>query len=267
MLNNYTADGLNLRDFDVIVINTSGGKDSQAMMDHVYSLAVNAGVVDRLVALHANLGRVEWQGTTELAREQAEHYGIKFIECKREINDLLEQVEARGMFPDQGNRYCTSDQKRDPSLKAVRKLDRQDGKRTRVLNCMGFRAEESPARSKRPVIEINKRGSNGKREVLNWLPIHKWTVGEVWQTIRASGVRHHQAYDLGMPRLSCVFCIFAPEEALMLAGKHNPELLAEYVRVEKKIGHTFRHKLSLASIQERLASGEQPGKIRTWGNQ
>jgi len=78
------------------------------------------------------------------------------------------------------------------------------------------------------------RSSNGRRTVDVWLPIHSWTADQVWQRIHASGVRHHPAYDLGMPRLSCCFCIFSPRSALLLAGKHNPQLLAEYVAVETK---------------------------------
>jgi len=77
----------------------------------------------------------------------------------------------------------------------------------------------------------------------------------VWQRIRASGARHHPAYDLGMPRLSCCFCIYSPRSALLLAGQHNPELLAEYVAVEKAIGHRFRLELSLAEVQDALAAG------------
>jgi len=50
----------------------------------------------------------------------------------------------------------------------------------------------------------------------------------------------------------------------LLAGKHNPELLAEYVRVERQIGHSFRKELPLASIQQALAEGEQPGTIQDW---
>jgi hypothetical protein len=46
-----------------------------------------------------------------------------------------------------------------------------------------------------------------------------------------------------MPRLSCCFCIFSPRSALLLAAKHNPELLAQYVAVEKQIGHRFRKEL------------------------
>ncbi len=129
---------------------------------------------------------------------------------------------------------------------------------------MGLRAEESPARSRKPSFAFDDSASNGRRHVDVWLPIHHWTVEQVWDRIRVSGVRHHPAYDLGMPRLSCCFCIFSPRSALLLAGKHNPELLAEYVEVEKQIGHRFRLELPLASIQEALAKGEEPGFVQDW---
>jgi 3'-phosphoadenosine 5'-phosphosulfate sulfotransferase (PAPS reductase)/FAD synthetase len=102
------------------------------------------------------------------------------------------------------------------------------------------------------------------RHLADRLPYHAWTVEQVWQRIRASGVRHHPAYDLGMPRLSCCFCIFAPRSALLLAGKHNPELLAEYVRVERAIGHRFRQELPLADVQRALEEGEEPGPVQNW---
>ena len=85
------------------------------------------------------------------------------------------------------------------------------------------------------------RLSNNKRTVDNWLPIHEWTEAQVWDLIRSKGLPYHYAYDLGMPRLSCVFCVLAPKEALLLGGYHNRALLAEYVAVEERIGHTFQH--------------------------
>jgi len=60
-----------LTDFDLVLVNTSGGKDSQAMLHYLVTLAREQGALDRLVAVHADLGRVEWEGTRELAREQA----------------------------------------------------------------------------------------------------------------------------------------------------------------------------------------------------
>src|SRR5262249_28482543 len=124
----------------------------------------------------------------------------------------------------------------------------------------------SPARALRPPFAPNEAASNGRRWVDDWLPLHAWTTRQVWDRIRASGVPHHPAYDLGLPRLSCCFCIFSPRPALLLAGRHNPELLAEYVAVEKQIGHRFRVELSLAEVQQALARGEHepPGPIPDW---
>lgn len=261
------ATGIDLSQWDVIVINTSGGKDSQAMMDYIVEIAKDQGVLSRVVAVHADLGRVEWKGTRELAEEQAMHYGLRFMAISRPQGDLLAQIEARGMFPDSKNRYCTSDHKRGQIAKLIVQLTNEahvEGRKVRILNCMGLRAEESSMRAKKAAMIRDERLSNGKREVTTWLPIHHWTVGQVWSRIKLSGVRYHPAYDLGMPRLSCVFCVFAPKAALMIAGKANPELLVEYVRVENKIGHTFRNGFRIAEIQEAIARGEQPGTITAW---
>jgi hypothetical protein len=77
-------------------------------------------------------------------------------------------------------------------------------------------------------------------------------------------VPHHYAYDLGMPRLSCCFCIFSPKPALLLAGKHNPDLLQEYVETEATIGHSFRNGFKIAEIKAALDAGAQPGKVQDW---
>lgn len=256
--------------YDIILINSSAGKDSQAMLTHLVKLADEQGVSrSKLVVIHCDLGRVEWQGTAELAAEQAEHYGLRFIKVSREQGDLLTQVEQRGMWPDSARRFCTSDHKRAQVYKAltglVREVQARVGKRpVLVLNCMGLRADESPARAKKHAYVSDSKASNGKRSVHTWLPIHGWTEAQVWETIKASGVRSHKAYTLGMPRLSCCFCVLASRDALLIAGKHNPELLNEYVRVEEKIGHTFRKSLPILSIKRAVEAGEQPKKAVTW---
>ena len=259
----------NLTAYHWIVLNSSAGKDSQAMLDYVVELTDRAKLSRaRLVVAHADLGRVEWPGTRELAEEQAQHYGLEFIAVARPQGDLLEHIARRGMFPSPSVRWCTSDHKRGPVMTLFTRLaqrTRQQGSAVcRILNCLGLRAEESPARAQRQPFTPNEVASNGRRWVDDWLPLHTWTVEQVWQRIRASGVRHHPAYDLGMPRLSCCFCIFSPRSALLLAGKHNPELLAEYVAVEKQIGHRFRKELPLADIQAALRKGEEPGPVADW---
>jgi 3'-phosphoadenosine 5'-phosphosulfate sulfotransferase (PAPS reductase)/FAD synthetase len=253
-----------------IVLNSSAGKDSQAMLDHVVELADRSKVPRwRLVVAHADLGRVEWPGTRELAEAQARHYGLEFHAVKRSQGDLLEHIAQRGMFPSPKVRWCTSDHKRGPirrlfTLLAGRSLQAGCRPPVRILNCLGLRAQESPCRARRPAFAANEAASSGVRWVDDWLPIHAWTTVQVWQRISASGVPHHWAYDVGMPRLSCCFCIFSPRSALLLAGQHNPELLAEYVALEKRIGHRFRVELPLAEVQDALQRGVLPGTIPDW---
>lgn len=261
-----------LREWDVIVVNTSGGKDSMATLLMVAEMAREACVLERVVAVHADLGRVEWPGVRELAQEQAEALGVRFEAISRAKGDLLAQVEARGRWPDSSNRYCTSDQKRDQVAKVLTWLAAEraefpgkvEGRPVRVLNCMGFRAEESAARAKRKVMTRDERTSSGRKEVWTWLPIHDWTLARVWEAIKASGLRWHRAYDLGMPRLSCVFCIFAPKEALVISGHENRALLDEYVALEARIGHRFTNRMAIAEVKAAVEAGERPSVVPGW---
>lgn len=261
-----------------LVVNSSGGKDSQAMLDAVATHVVAAGLVpaDRVVVVHADLGRMEWEGTKDLAAAQAAFYGFRFIVTFRRTaagqrQDLLAQVRERKKklvrdgkpdapaWPSSTVRFCTSDQKRDPVRRVWTQLCREAGPgRHVIVNAMGLRSQESPARAKRAAWAKSDR-SNGKRDVYEWLPIQDWTEDAVWATIRASGCPYHRAYDLGMPRLSCVFCIFSPRAALLLAGKHNPALLDEYVQVEREVGASFRVALRLADVQADVAAGAADG--------
>lgn len=257
-----------LLDWDVIVLNSSGGKDSQTMIREVVRQADEQGVSrDRLVVIHAVLGRVEWPGTLELAKEQAEAYGLEFQTEERKQDDLLEHVEKRGKWPSPRNRYCTSDHKRGPLQKLIRRLgkERRVGNNSiRLLNCMAMRAEESANRRKMKPYTINTDLTAlpiAKRTVWDWLPIHHWTEEEVWESVHESGVRYHWAYDLGMPRLSCRFCIFAPKAALVLAGKHNPELLKEYAELEERIGYKFRLDTTMADIQAAVKNDVPVGEL------
>jgi 3'-phosphoadenosine 5'-phosphosulfate sulfotransferase (PAPS reductase)/FAD synthetase len=82
--------------YDVLLVNSSAGKDSQAMLSHVVAQADAAGFPrEKIVVVHCDLGRVEWEGTKELAIQQAQHYGLRVEVVQRTQNDLLEQIEER----------------------------------------------------------------------------------------------------------------------------------------------------------------------------
>lgn len=266
----HLTPGPELTDYDVILVNTSGGKDSQATLDVVVNAARAAGVLDRVIAVHADLGRVEWAGTPALAQRQAEYYEVTFHKVRHAgYADLLDRIETRGLWPASATRYCTAEFKRNQVLKLMTRLvdgfERERGDRVRILNVMGIRADESPARARKSPWQVEAYGSNKtKRQVDLWYPIFGWTEAEVWAHIEATGVEHHWAYDIGMPRLSCVFCVFAPRQALVLAARHNPELAEDYVRAEAAMDHTFRADLSMAEVVAEAKTAEIAGRPLDW---
>ncbi|MFF5573071.1 hypothetical protein [Streptomyces luteogriseus] len=61
--------------------------------------ARDAGVLDRIVCVHADLGSAEWEGTKELAAEHAAAYGLRCLRFEvvvRNGGDLIERIEERG---------------------------------------------------------------------------------------------------------------------------------------------------------------------------
>ena len=141
-----------LRWYDWIVVNSSGGKDSVVMLDKVCELAKAAGVLDRVIVVHCDLGVAEWDGVMQLAKEQAARYGVAFRVVRRK-QDLLGQVEGRGMWPGYASRFCTSDHKTKEVVKLMTALVRdwlaenelpsrqhRPERRVRILNCLGLRA-------------------------------------------------------------------------------------------------------------------------------
>lgn len=260
---------MNLHEYDMVVINSSGGKDSLCALWEVCRIAKEQNYpVEKMVVSHQDLGDMEWKGTKELAKKQADLFGLKFYWGKRTNKDgyeenLLEYAERRGKWPSNKQRWCTSDYKRAVGAKIVTRLTKSMGQ-CKILHVFGVRKEESPFRSKKEVLVVNNTLTTRKRKVFDWLPIHEWSEVKVWDVIKSNILPYHEAYDLGMPRLSCVFCIFSPFDALVIAGIANPDLLDRYIETENKIGHTFKDGFSIASVKEAIKNGYKPKNISNW---
>lgn len=260
---------MNLHDYDIIILNSSAGKDSLVMLWGMSRLAKKQNYpIDKIVVSHQDLGKVEWFGTKELVKKQADLFGFKTYYSKRRNKDgyeetLLEYALRRGKWPSNNQRWCTSDFKRGPGQRIITMLTKGLGA-CKVLNCFGFRREESPARSKKPFLEINKSCTTKKRTVYNCCPILDWIEKKVWKVIKLFKLPYHFAYDLGMPRLSCCFCFYSPFDALVIAGYVNYKLLCDYIEVENKIGHAFTMLFFLSEVKEAIDRGYKPKRISNW---
>ena len=153
----------------------SGGKDS-IVLKH---LAGQAGV------------KVHWYYTLmpdppELIRFiRTHHRDVNIIKAPR---NFYQQVETR-FPPNRKNRWCCDYIKEKPSIKIPL-----------TQRILGVRAEESPARRKKGIINIRTK----KR--INYHPIFDWLEWEVWEYIDRHNIPYCSLYDEGFSRLGCVPC-------------------------------------------------------------
>lgn len=179
---------IELSSYDLIVINNSGGKDSLCSIFEICRLAKDQNFpLSQIHLSHQILDGVEWEGVLEVVQEQATYFGLEchFSQRRKRNGDpekFLEYVERRKKWPSNKQRWCTSDFKRGPGARVVTKLT-SGMKNCKILYVFGFRAQESPARSKKEALVINKMLTTQSRLVHDFLPIHSWDLKQVWETI------------------------------------------------------------------------------------
>ena len=195
---------------------------------------------EQMIFVHAPLGEVEWPDTIKHI-ENTIPAGVPLIFAPVESgNSLLERVEERGRWPDPARRWCTSSLKRGPIQRELRRyLKTRPRFGGPLVNAMGMRAQESPARARKAPWRRNDRMSVAGREVRDWLPIFDLTTEDVFRIIRDAGQTPHPAYLQGMSRMSCVFCIMASRSDLRTAAQLQPDLYRRYAALERRIGHTL----------------------------
>lgn len=216
----------------LFVVNHSGGKDSQAMMIKIVKLVPK----DQILVIHADLPGADWPGTWDHVKATCKGYETVQVVA---VKTLFDMARKRGMWPSPKYRQCTSDLKRGPIEKAIRHHIKNNDLSGLVVNAMGIRAEESYTRAKAAEFKFNKRNSKAGREWYDWLPIKDWKTTEVFSEIKLHGQVPHWAYDAGMERLSCCFCIMASESDLRTAARLVPDIYAEFVKVEREINFSF----------------------------
>jgi 3'-phosphoadenosine 5'-phosphosulfate sulfotransferase (PAPS reductase)/FAD synthetase len=193
-----------------LVVSISGGKDSQAMFESVVALWREHRFTGDIVAVHADLGRIEWHESLEHCRAQAARLGVELhvVKANQSNGDMLERwrdrrakLDAEGRtdephWSSSKARYCTSDMKRNPIDTFLRRY-------ALVVSCEGVAAYESPARALKPALEVRKQitaaalkrlspaqalaaRKSGERLAFNWRPVHDWSLADVWQACGTS---------------------------------------------------------------------------------
>ena len=265
----------------LVIVNHSGGKDSQAMYLH---LTRDLGVPhDQIKVVHADLPGADWPGTLEHVQANVDH-DVEVVRAKFSdgaVKELYDYVLHRGKFPSSQQRYCTSDLKTTPinawirqALCEVNGLEKpckvDPGGRRVVVSAMGMRAQESDNRAGLAEWELNVGESVAGRVWLEYLPIHRWKTPQVFRQIKRHGQDPFWIYgrtpahrrrlleagsvdDRGnavpMQRMSCVFCILGSLRDAGVASRIGPQAIAEKIcKTEIETGHTFKHGFTMPQI-------------------
>jgi len=242
---------MSLRDRRLYVINDSGGKDSRAMF--LYITQDMRIPPSQIIVVHAILPGMDWEGTEEYIIKNCEGYRVIFTQAKKTFFDM---VRSRKMnrpdvpsFPSSSSRQCTSDLKRDPIEKVVRKICRDEGWKT-VFNCMGIRAEESTSRAKKKPFKVNKRLTIPGRFVVDCLPIHARKESWVRNKVAEHGQELFYTYAAGMKRKSCKICLLACSSDVKTSAEIDPEHAEKMMSFEDEIGYTMFQGKSIKQILE-----------------
>lgn len=245
----------------VLVVNISGGKDSTMMLG---SLRKKYPTV-RMIAIMADTGfeHINPISAEEFARQRCAEFGVEFHTCKNPNKTYLEMVERRGKFPSSATRQCTSDLKRGPIQTWIRRAVKSGYITEKfIINCMGLRAAESPARAKQPKFKKNAALSKAGRMVWDWLPIHTATLADVLQWHWSNNVPLHPVYvpeyhadkqassefQGYLRRLSCRVCIFSTKADLHAIYQRDREAFDAVSNLEQKMGFTMRNGETLVQI-------------------
>ena len=221
----------------VIFVNHSGGKDSQAMMAQLIRL----GFKDKLVVVHADLGEMEWEPMHDWIEQIS--FGLPVNVVRGDL-DFFELCRKYKRLPSGQARFCTNLLKTVPCENFMKAYCEKHGI-TKAVSALGIRAEESGNRAKMETIKTSgkvNRATKFKMELTVAFPIFEYCLADVKAEIFGAGQEMHKVYAQGYSRLSCVFCPLARIGEHKMMAKDRPELFDKMVALEKELGKSIRLK-------------------------
>lgn len=243
------------------VFNLSGGKDSSAALFAAMPVLDALGHPrERRIAVHADLGRAEWDSTPATVKAIAARAEIPLAIRRRQSGDLFERWNQRfaagkmryeelatynliGPWSSASLRFCTSEQKAQvigPYL--ARHLAGEI-----IIQVIGIRRDESSARSVAPDWKRDARfAANGNRagtSMLVWHPVIDWSSDDVFAFHDANDVPLHEAYtQYGSTRLSCRYCVLQSlaDQRASASCHSNHEAFIHLVALEARSTFSFQ---------------------------
>ncbi|EJW13827.1 phosphoadenosine phosphosulfate reductase family protein [Paenibacillus alvei] len=274
---------LPLNEYDVVILNLSGGADSMGCLFHLK----NAGLdFSKLEIWHQCVdGKADtykefwdWPCTEGYIESVARYFNVPLYyqwrdkgiygELMRE-NRLTGDVfysenskiirlptkkgsqSTRRKFPAQSSdlryRWCSAAAKADPARRVLNNNPRLKGTRQKpkkILFITGERRTEGGNRSEYLKFEVHK-STTRERIVHHWRPVIDESKADMFELHKEFSIMPHPAYYLGFGRVSCMGCVFSTSHHWSTIQLLSPERFNQFVETELEINHTIDCKMSL----------------------
>lgn len=222
------------RYFGNVYIATSGGKDSDVLMDivrseykNVIGLFVNTGlefpeivshvkeklnvvtvkpkktfkwVLDNIgypvISKNVSMAINRYRNTkSEVQRQLRLHGGINPTSGKKQTTGVIPK-KYRYLLdaPFKISEACCDYLKKRP----YKKFDRESG----LCPYVGMMAQDSAERQRQYI----KRGCNQYSNYPKSNPLSFWTEDDIWEYIKTRDLKYSEVYDMGYKRTGCIFC-------------------------------------------------------------
>lgn len=262
-----------------VIFNLSGGKDCGAVSSRTIAHLDRIGhPKDRRFAIHADLGRAEWEHTPAQVEAQAEALGLRLVVVRAKSGDLVDRFEnrwqlgldayinlrlynLRGPWSSPSLKFCQSEKKiqvMGPHL--ARELRGET-----IINVVGIRREESTGRSNTPVAKLDTRyakpGNRHGTTMLLWHPGVDMLKDEVFEINRLDGIPLAESYERGSTRHSCALCIMGSLNDLSVGAEGHPWLYRHYVAMEAETTFSFQAGRWLADLRPELLDNDLLARV------
>lgn len=215
-----------------IVVNVSGGKDSSALLIWMKAHYPH----HQITALYCDTG-FEHPGVLQYIQSMTNQLNVPHVVIRSDYS-LLSLVQYRRVVPTVFCRFCTSRLKQYPADKWIRKTFPNGN----VVQCFGFRAEESPARAKKSVLAPYPELCTRNREVLFYAPLLDWRTDDVVGLVQSEGFQLFPTYEY-LSRLSCRYCFLAGKRDHDATRINDPEGYEQVQQVLETIGTPANNRL------------------------
>lgn len=141
-------------------------------------------------------------------------------------NPFLDLCIWKGRFPSTKARFCTQELKIFPTINYIKSLMTEG---VTVMSWSGERAEESLARSKKPVKEVLLKTENAI--AYTHRPILRWTEQMCFDKLKEHGIEPNPLYAQGFKRVGCFPCVMCRKSEIKRIADLYPdvfELLKEW---------------------------------------